>query len=954
MAEPLRFSTHDLPLRDDVRALGSLLGEVLQVQGGKTLYERVETIRTTARRRRTGEASDSELDQALSGLSPREATLVIRAFSTLCALTNLAERVHRLRRRREVALADTPPAIGTFEAALRTLSKVVPVDQLQRLIDRLQVVPVLTAHPTEATRRTVLTKELRMAEALLSKARAGRLTSREEHALWRIVQRQIAITWQTDEHLTERPTVADEVEHALFYLANGIAPALPSITEAFDDAVARVYGYRAVTLRQPIVRFASWVGGDMDGNPNVGATTIRETLERHRSQALGFWRDEVRALFTELSQSSSRVAVEPAILEAIERMKQLMPEAAATIPRRYAGMPYRVLLWLIWARLGGVDEGAKASDGRQKRVDTSGHPGVARPRAAAEIEATPAHLYPGPAPFLADLRLIADSLRLNRGERAGLDLVERLVTLVETFGFHMATLDVRQDALVHRAALDEVAVVMGETAISGLTIAERVERLARWIREPLQFGSVGTGLPGRDALSNPSRETLAVFDALADAQRAHGARAAGVYIISMARGPDDALAVLALSRLARAGRDDDLSARTEIDVAPLFETVDDLASSKATMESLFSDPTYRAHLRTRGDEQLVMLGYSDSNKDAGIVASRWALQEAQAELAALADRHQVRLVLFHGRGGTVSRGGGSPRAGVLAAPHGSVRGRLRVTEQGEIVHAKYGLPELAAWTLENMASAVLEATGLELERDLDGTAANASDASEREAFALFAGEARKAYRALVDAPGFMAYFRAATPIDVIERMTLGSRPSRRRTGTPGLSDLRAIPWVFAWTQSRQIIPGWYGVGSGLEAVIARFGLPRVRALAAEPFLAALLSDIEMVLAKVDLAIGHRYAALAGPEGAVHFAAIQAEHARTRNAVLAIREASELLTHDGDLARAIRLRDPYIDPLSILQVDLLARWRAAPDADPAIEQALIASVIGVARGMQNTG
>ncbi len=907
----LRFAQHDLPLRDDVRTLGSILGEVLAVQSGRTLFERVESVRLTARGFRTGDASLDDLAERLLDLSPREATLVIRAFSSLCALTNLAERVHRLRRRREATFDDVP-AEGSFESALRVLANAMPVDQVQRLLDRVQVVPVLTAHPTEATRRTVLSKELRVAEALLSRVRAGRPTRQEEHEVLGAIRREIAITWQTDEHLAERPTVADEVEHALFYLANSIVPALPSVSEAFDDAVSRVWGYRAVSLRHPLVRFASWVGGDMDGNPNVGAATIRETVARHHAQALALWQAEVRAIFGQLSHSLSRVAVEPAILETIERYKQLMPEAAATIPRRYAGMPYRVLLWLMWARLGG---GAPSSSDGAERTAPPRSPG----------------LYPGPEALIADLALIADSLRLNRGEHAGLDLVQRLIGLVEACGFHLATLDVRQDSAVHKSVLDRIATVLALPIPSSQTRAERIALFESLIKKPPVLPDGLDKEPGLE-------DTLEVFRAIEEARKAYGPRAVGPYIISMARGPDDVLAVLALARLAT-------QAAVHLDVAPLFETVDDLDNAATTLDTMLSDKTYRAHLKTRGDEQLVMLGYSDSNKDGGIASSRWALQRAQAALVRVADSHGVRLTLFHGRGGTVSRGGGSPRAGILAAPSGAVRGRLRVTEQGEIVHSKFGIPELASWTFEATISAVLEATGTT--HQPPGGADELMDA--------LAGASRAAYRRLVEAPEFIAYFRSATPIDVIERMTLGSRPARRRSGTPSLSDLRAIPWVFAWTQARKITPGWFGVGTGLEDVIAGHGIDAVRKLASEwQFFAALLSDVEMVLAKVDLAIGARYAALAEPEHRVIFGAIEEEYARTVAAVLRIRGATELLAHDQDLARVIRMRAPYIDPMSVLQVDLLARWRAADRDDPALEQALVGSVIGVARGMQNTG
>ncbi len=925
-APQLRFASYDLPLRDDVRILGSLLGEVLAVQSGRTLFERVESVRTTARRRRTGDATAEELDQRLANLTPREATLVVRAFSTLCALTNLAERVHRLRRRRELTFEDGAhngrAQVGSFESALRVLAKTLPVDQVQRIVDRVQVVPVLTAHPTEATRRTVLGKELRMAEALLQRVRAGRLTRTEEHALLAAIRREIAITWQTDEHLAERPTVADEVEHALFYLTTGIVPALPALTEAFDDAVARVYGYRAITLRQPLVRFASWVGGDMDGNPNVGAATIRETVARHHAQALAIWRDEVRALFGQLSHSLSRVAVEPTVLETIERYKALMPAAARTIPRRYAGMPYRVLLWLIWARLGGSDGGDQgaADDATRGR-------------------------YPGPEGLLADLGLIADSLRLNRGEHAGLELVMRLIGLVEACGFHLATLDVRQDAVVHRGVLDRIATVLGQPIPSEHSRPERVALLEAMVKRPPE-------LPiGLDAEAGV-KDTLEVFRAIDEARKAYGPRSVGPYIISMARGPDDVLAVLALARVATR------VATPHLDVAPLFETVDDLDQAAATLDAMLSDATYRAHLKTRGDEQLVMLGYSDSNKDAGLAASRWALQHAQAGLVRVADSHQVRLTLFHGRGGTVSRGGGSPRAGVLAAPPGAVRGRLRVTEQGEIVHAKYGIAELATWTLESMAAAVLEATGLEARRP-DGAGAEevggpGRAAAYTRAMDTLASTSRAAYRALVEGPEFIAYFRSATPIDVIERMTLGSRPARRRSGTPALSDLRAIPWVCSRGRSRvRLRRAGMASAPGSRRRSRRTGSTScARWRPSGRSSRRSCRTWRWCWPQVDLDIGGllRRGAEQQVVSRPAFEPISA-HGRS---VGTIRQASERRSRTIRISRARSgCASAYIDP-----DERAARSISAGAADrrrsmPA-EQALVASVIGVARGMQNTG
>ncbi len=905
MADGLNFNGRDLALRDDIRTLGNLLGEVLKVQGGRALFDRVEGVRLTARRRRIGEpGAERALEELLFDLPPETATLVARAFSSLCALVNLAERVHRLRLRRDGELNDAPPEVGTFERALRTVAaRGIPVDQLQRIIDAIEVTPVLTAHPTEATRRTVLMKELRVASSLEGRLRMGRLTAREERHLLADLQREIAIGWQTDEHLSEKPTVADEVEHALFYLSESIAGSIDALHDAFDGAVGRVYGYRALQIRRPVARFASWVGGDMDGNPNVGADTIRQTVARHRSLALSVWQGEIRALFSQLSQSSTRVAVDPAVTRRIARYQTELPRAYSKIPRRYLDMPYRVLLWLTWARL----------------LDPT-------------VETLPPELpYLNSNEFLDDLRLLADSLHAHRGDRAGVDLVESLILRVQTFGLHIATLDVRQDSLVHRRA---VGTLLG---VEGFTELGASERLAR-IREALTRAE----LPATPEEPELTR-VLEVFRAIAEARAGGDTRVIGPYIISMAQGPDDVLAVLLLARAAGLVE----RGAVPLDVSPLFETVPDLEHAEATLGAMLADPLYREHLRARGDAQHIMLGYSDSNKNGGIGASRWALFRGQEALVAAADAAKVKLTLFHGRGGTVSRGGGSPRAGVLAAPAGAVRGRLRVTEQGEIVHARYGNPSMASATLETLVAAVLEGTAAEPDKP-------APEPRWREAGAFVAETSREAYRRLIDDPDFIHYFRHATPIDVIERMALGSRPAKRRSGET-LEHLRAIPWVFAWTQSRQIIPGWFGMGTALHALLEREDAGTVRQMAMRwPFFAALLSDVEMVLAKVDLDIAARYAALAGARGEALFARIREEHTLAMGAFAAIRGERELLADEPALRRAIRLRDPYIDPASFLQIDLLTRWRASDRTDDALLEALIATVIGVARGMQNTG
>ena len=902
--EAVHFEGKDEALRRDVRQLGALLGEVLAEQHSAALLARVEAARRAARARRQGDAGAAEvLAEQLRGLTPELTLELVRAFAAYFGLVNLAERVHRIRRRSEYLKDPATPQPGGFEAALRALRAAgVDADGALEVLRETLVEPVFTAHPTEAVRRTLLTKEQRIARALVDRSGAAPGSDPDRTSLARI-RVEVTAAWQTQEHLTVRPSVADEVEHVTFYLGDVIYRVVPRLYADLAAALDRVYGPCAGRrLPCPLVRFASWVGGDMDGNPNVGAATLRAAMARHAERVLGRYRDEVRGLHATLSQSLSRVGVSEAVLERNRSYRAAMPETQASIPERYLEMPYRVLLWFV----------------------------------AARLEATlrqEARAYPGPEELLRDLEVIHASLLENRGAEAGAFQVQRLLWRVRTFGFHLATLDVRQDSAVHRRV---VATLLDAPGFPELPAKARAAQLEAALATPLAPAAAGAG---------EVAETLELLGAMRDGLRRYGEAALGPFILSMAQGADDALAVLYLAtRAGLTGPGGDVP----LDVCPLFETVDDLAGARATMENLLASPRYRRHLHGRGGRQMIMLGYSDSNKDAGLVASRVALERTQVELVEWAAAHDVRLVLFHGRGGSISRGGTKPRAAVLSAPPGAVQGRLRLTEQGEIIHAKYGLRGLAVRTLELLVAATVERrAGLE---QGPGPPAEWSRAMD-----LLAERSRRHYRALVaDHPRFLEYFRAATPIDVIERLRYGSRPASRRQQR-GVRDLRAIPWVFAWTQSRLVLPGWYGLGTGLEALVAESGLPMVRELATRSaFLDTLLADAEMVAAKADLGIAARYAPLAGAAGEELFPVVEEEFQRTVRWLLEIRGTRELLEHEPVLQRAIRLRNPYVDPMSLLQVDLLARWRAGDRQDPGLEEALITTVQGIARGLQNTG
>ncbi len=898
----IRFEAKDEPLRADVRQLGELVGAMLAEQEGARFFERVESVRRTAIRRRGGDDSaDGDLWPLLAGLDPGEAARLARAFAAYFKVVNLAEKVHRIRRRRDYQRGRRAQPGGLVESAVRLRDSGVGPNELDELLAGLRVEPVFTAHPSQATRRTILEKQQRIAQRLVERLDPS-LTPPEERVLWARIRAEVTAAWQTAEQHHERPTVADEMEHVLFYLTEVVYPVVPMFYETLEEALVEAWGEAApIGPMPPILRFASWVGGDMDGNPNVDAGTLLATLERHRQLILDLYLPEVRRLARRLSQSSSRVIADAEVADRIADYAERNPDAMAAVPARHRQMPYRVLLSLIAARLAAARAGAA---GGYRQVGT----------------------------FLADLRLVAASLERNQGRHAGLFRVRRLLRRVECFGFHLAALDVRQDALVHRRVVGRL---LGEDGWLERSASERQGRLRQAIEEDAGPAA---------APDEEGRRVLDVFAALAEGRRRFGDVALGPFIISMTEGADDVLSVLLLARWGGLAE----RAGVPLDVAPLLETVADLRAAPEILGRLAADPVYRRHLEARDRRQVVMVGYSDSNKDGGLAASRWALQRAQADLAAAAEAAGTKLTVFHGRGGTISRGGGKAHRAILAAPPAAVAGRLRATEQGEAIDRNFGLRAIALRHLERIAGATALATF--------GAAPAALPPAWSAVMDEIARDSRAAYRDLVYGGGeeFLHYFRQATPIDVIERMRIGSRPASRRAGG-GIDNLRAIPWVFAWTQSRHLLPGWYGLGSGLAAAAERHGPARLAEMAAGwLFFRNLLEDAEMVLGKADLAIAERYAWLAGEAGAAVFRRIRREYELTVEMVLAATGNEALLDRDPWLQRSILLRDPYVDPMSLIQVDLLRRWRESDRADDDLLRALLSTVHGIAGALQNTG
>jgi phosphoenolpyruvate carboxylase len=673
--QDITFEDKDQDLRDDVRTLGAMVGDLIKEQGGEDLFEFVENARRRSiRRREDNEKPGEELALLVDSLDSDLALQVIRSFSTYFQMVNTAEKVHRIRRRREYLRDVGNYQPGGFEDTLVKLkASGMTIDALQGLIDSLQVEPVFTAHPTEPTRRTILRKEQNIVRYLVDLLNPT-MTAQEQHAALENIRLLITTGWQTDEHPSEEMSVADELEHVLFFMTDVLYRAMPPFYEDIKSALSRIYGEEAEQLKIPVmVRYASWVGGDMDGNPNVNAKTIRATLARQRSLILDLYFNECATISAKLSQTTDRIDFSEALEAKIDEYRGVFKHAYHAVPARHRDMPYRVFLRLVQQRL-------------QSTYDDDVYP------------------YEKVAQFRSDIQLIADSLEVNKGAHAGLFSVNRLLRRVDTFGFHLITLDVRQNAATHRLVVGEC---LGEDDWDQWSNDDRAARIVEAIRSK-------EGIP--ETIGTKARKTISVFQAIAACLRKYGPRAIGPFIVSMTQGADDILSVLLL---AQWGELHDKRGDVPLDIAPLLETVDDLERGPEILKSLLSTDMYREHLDRRKNRQTVMIGYSDSNKDGGLASARWALQNAQITLVHAVESEGVELTLFHGRGGTISRGGSKTHVAVLGAPPGTVNGRLRVTEQGEIINEKYGLRGIALRTLEQMTGSVALATAMPRHRGND-------------------------------------------------------------------------------------------------------------------------------------------------------------------------------------------------------------------------------------------
>jgi len=922
-----------IALRADIRRLGNLLGGTLVRQEGQALLDLVEEVRALVRK------DPADAARRLSAVDVGTGTKLARAFSTYFHLANVTEQVHRARElRRQRAQTG-----GWLDQAGRLISaRGVPADEVAAAARRLAIRPVFTAHPTEAARRSILSKLRAVADELDAEAAklalfggSPRPVDQPGQALQgaggtnRRLAELIDLLWQTDELRLDRPDPTDEARNAVYYLADLYAEAAPRVLTDLADTL-RELGVETAPTARPL-SFGSWIGGDRDGNPYVTPAVTRDVLMIQHEHGIRAAEAVINDLINEVSVSRRLRGVSLDLSASLAADLERLPELANRFRRTNAEEPYRL----------------KARCIRVKLENT-------RARLAAQGPHVPGRDYLGSAELVADLELMRASLARNAGQLTATGRLAEAIRAISAFGLHLATLDVREHAEAHHAVLAQMFHRVGEVANYGaLDRNKRTELLAAELSGRRPLSGVDT------ALSDAARKTFDVFRTIREAQDRFGPEVVESYIISMTLGVDDVLAAVLLAR--EAGLVDVHSGHARVGFVPLLETPAELNAGGELLDELLSLPAYRSLVRARGDLQEVMLGYSDSNKEAGITTSQWSIHRAQRALRDVAAKHGVRLRLFHGRGGTVGRGGGPTHEAILAQPWGTLDGAIKVTEQGEVISDKYTLPALARENLELTVAAVLQATLLHTTPRQPAEDLATWDST----MDVVSGAAFTAYRGLVEDPRLPAYFWAATPTELLGALNIGSRPAKRPDSGAGLSGLRAIPWVFGWTQSRQIVPGWFGVGSGLAAA-REAGLSPVLAdmFGRWQFFQTFLSNVEMMLAKTDLSIAARYVETLVPEELQPvFATIRAEYELTVAEVLAITGEAEALERQQVLRRTLSVRDRYLEPLHHLQVALLAQYRAGrtspgsvrPTAtDPTLERALLTTVNGIAAGLRNTG
>ncbi len=912
----------EAPLRRDVRSLGMLLGQVLREQAGEQLFAEVEELRQIAIRRR--EAQSGEAGQPFSSalgsvqsLDTVQAYRLARAFAFYFELINLAETNHRKRRRLSLQLSGDTQR-GSLRGTLRAMRAAgISGEAALDWLRSISIIPVFTAHPTEIARRVVMFKRRRIADLLEQLDRIP-LSDEQLEQYEESLTAEITALWETDEVRTRRPTVRDEVKMGLDYYDASIYGTLPGLYTEVAAAFDAEYGICLSLAEMPVLlSFGSWIGGDRDGNPYVTPQVTREAMQMAREHLLAHYQQELQLILDLLTSSAQQA---PISVELEQRLQSYLDAVNTTgqqaFGERYEYESYRRFLSCVRVRLAGV--GNSPSDGYPPFI----------------LDATLAGLppYKSAQEFLDDLQLVHASLVENRGPRLAQALIDPLLLEVRTYGLHLQTLDIRQHARLHTAALEEASA---------------------WKCDPERAAAVPA------PLTPASADVIETFRTIAELKASCAPEAIRHYVISGAASSEDVLNVIWLARLggvrvegSGAGAGD-----PGLMPVPLFESIEDLRNAPAICRELWQSPSYRQLLESWNNTQEIMLGYSDSNKDGGMLTSTWEIFRAHRALHQVASECGVRLRLFHGRGGTVGRGGGPTHRSIYAQPAGAFTGQIRITEQGEVLNWKYSDVILAERNLELMIAASLDALARPNARNPQGHFTGVLEPEWEAAFAELSDVAFAFYREhILEDPEVLQYFEEATPVAELEHAKIGSRPSRRG-GRRSLADLRAIPWVFGWTQSRQLVPAWFAVGHALESYGQKPGGAAVLATMARefPLFIDLIRNVEMALAKSDFGIAQLYASLVDDAGLRDrvFNKLEAEFHRTRRSILAITGQTELLENNQVLARSIRLRNPYVDPISLIQVDLLRRKRAGDDSD-AMNRAISATINGISAGLRNTG
>jgi phosphoenolpyruvate carboxylase len=920
-ARPIVHADKDAPLRDDIRLLGGMLGDIIRSQEGQPVFDLIERIRriSVRFRRDADERARRELSATLDGLTASATDQVIRAFSHFSHLANIAEDQHHVRRNRAHAREGSSAREGTIRFAIeRTVADGVSTAAVREFFDHALISPVLTAHPTEVRRKSTIDREMEIAHLLAERDRPD-LTPEETGANEDALRRAILILWETSLLRLKKLIITDEITNAISYYDETFLHELPRFYRELESALDGMGVLRQGDELPPFLRMGSWIGGDRDGNPFVTAATLEQAFLIQSGRALSFYLDELHLLGGELSLDGRLVGVS----EQMEQLAARSPDRSLSRERE----PYRRAITGVYARLAAT--GRALLDQFEEMRHAIGD----------------APSYRDASEFKADLDILHASLVANGCGVLADGRLRHLRRAVDCFGFYLATIDLRQNSVVHERAIAELFAAAGTTSnYASLSEEERIALLSAELRSPRLLASPFI------SYSEETTSELAILRTAADMRRRYGDAAICNCIISMTEGTSDILEAAVLLKEAGLLRPRD--GALDVNIVPLFETIADLADCPNIIDRLFGLPEYRALVKARGDFQEVMLGYSDSNKDGGFLTSNWALYKAELALIEVFARHHIRLCLFHGRGGSPGRGGGPSYEAILAQPEGAVQGAIRITEQGEVIAAKYSNPELGRRNLEVLAAATLEASLL-----------RPSDRSRLEDYAdvmeQLSDVAFRAYRSLVyETEGFERYFWQSTVIGEIATLNIGSRPASRTRSTR-IQDLRAIPWGIGWTQCRVILPGWFGFGSATKAFVAsrpQDGLTVLRAMYRDwPFFRSLLSKIDMALAKADLAIASRYAELVEDRALrdAVFARLRTEWQDTLAMVLAITEQKALLGRNPLLARSIRNRFPYLDPLNHVQIELLRRHRAG-ESDERVVAGIHLTINGLAAGLRNTG